>query len=304
MKVIISGGSGLVGSALARDLAGEGHEVIILSRSPEQNRARYSANIQVVGWDGKTAAGWGSVVDGADAIVNLAGANIAGGRWTDARKQKIIQSRVEPGMAIVAAVKQAKIKPKVLIQSSAIGYYGSRDDEKITETAKPGAEFQSQVCIAWENSTAAVEDLGVRRAIIRSGIVLDKRQGALPRMVLPFKFFIGGPIGSGKQWVSYISITDEVRAIRFLIENANAAGIYNLTTPNPLRNKDFERAIGKTVGRPSIFPVPSFMMQLLFGEMSTVLLNGQRVLPERLLEAGFKFEHPDAASALQAVLKQ
>lgn len=304
MKVIISGGSGLIGSVLARDLAENGHEVFILSRSPKQNISRYGEGIQVVGWDGKTAAGWGSLVEGADAIVNLVGENLSSGRWTKARKRRIIQSRVEPGRALVEAVRQAKIKPKLLIQSSAIGYYGVRGDEKITEDADPGNEFQSQVCIDWENSTAAVEELGVRRVITRSGIVLDARQGALPRMVMPFKFFVGGPIGSGKQWVSYISIFDQVKAIRFLLEHETASGVYNLTTPNPLRNKDFEKAIGQAVRRPALIPVPAFAMQLLFGEMSIIILKGQRVLPERLLEAGFKFDHPDANSALRAVLKR
>jgi uncharacterized protein len=303
MKVIISGGSGLVGSALARDLAEDGHEVFILSRSPEQNRGRYGEGIQVVGWDGLSSKGWGYLVEEADAIVNLTGENLASGRWTEARKRKIIQSRVEPGQAIVEAVRQAKIKPKLLIQSSAIGYYGARGDETITEEAGPGDEFQTQVCITWEDSTAAVEELGVRRVITRSGIILDALEGALPRMILPFMFYVGGPIGSGKQWISYISLFDEVKAIRFLLENEAASGVYNLTTPNPLRNKDFEKAIGQAVNRPSIIPVPAFAMKLLFGEMSIVLLTGQRVLPERLLAAGFKFDHPDAKSALRAVLK-
>lgn len=304
MKVIIAGGSGLIGSALAQDMAADGHEIIILSRSPQQNRYRYGKNIEVVGWDGASAAGWGHLVEEADAIVNLTGENLASGRWTDARKKRIIQSRVEPGQAIVEALRQAKVKPKVLLQSSAMGFYGARGDEKVTEETGPGDEFQAHVCIAWENSTAAVEEMGVRRVITRTGIVLDANEGALPRMVLPFKFFVGGPIGSGKQWVSYISIFDEIKAIRFLLENENASGVYNLTTPNPLRNKDFEQAIGRTLNRPALIPVPALAIKLLFGEMASVLLTGQRVLPQRLLATGFKFDHPDAQSALQAVLKR
>lgn len=309
MRIIISGGSGMVGSRLARELAKDGHEVIILSRSPGKNRDRFGPGIKVVGWDGKTAAGWGSLADGADAIVNLVGENLAGdhlipSRWTETRKHAILESRLQPGHAIVEAVQQAQTKPRLLIQSSAVGYYGPRGDEKITEGAGHKDDFLSQVCVQWEASTEAVETVGVRRIIIRSGIILDKDQGSLPRMTMPFTFFVGGPIGSGKQWISYISIDDEVKAIRFLLEEEEAEGVYNLTTPNPVTNKEFENAIGKVTNRPSWFPVPAFLMKLLFGEMSMVLLEGQRVLPERLLEAGFEFDYPDAVSSLQAVLKR
>ena len=309
MRIIISGGSGMVGSLLSRELAKDGHEVIILSRSPDKNRDRFGQGIQVVGWDGKSAAGWGTLIDGADAIVNLAGENLAGeslipSRWTDTRKRKILESRIQPGHAIVEAVQQARTKPKLLIQSSAVGYYGPRSDEKITEDASPKDDFLSQVCVQWEDSTKAVEEAGVRRAVIRLGVILDDQQGSLPRMILPFKLFVGGPIGSGKQWISYISIFDAVKGIRFLLENETTAGVFNLTAPNPATNKEFESAIGKVTNRPSWFPVPAFLMKLLFGELSTVLLDGQRVLPERLSQAGFQFEHPDAVSALRAVLKR
>jgi uncharacterized protein (TIGR01777 family) len=309
MRIIISGGSGMLGSMLSRELANEGHEVIILSRSPEKNRDRFGKGIQVVGWDGKTAAGWGGLVEEADAIVNLTGENLAGdnlfpSRWTESRKRAILESRLQPGQALVEAVEQAKTKPKLLIQSSAVGFYGPRGDEKITEEAGPQDDFLSQVCVQWEASTEPVEDAGVRRVVTRLGIILDEKQGSLPRMILPFLFFVGGPIGSGKQWISYISILDAVKAIRFLLANESAAGVYNVCTPNPATNREFEGAIGKVTSRPSWFPVPTFLMKLLFGEMSTVLLDGQRVLPERLLQAGFKFDYPDAVSSLRAVLKR
>lgn len=308
MRIIISGGSGMVGSLLSRELAKSGHEVIILSRSPEKNRDRFGEGIRVVGWDGNTSAGWGSLVEEADAIVNLAGENLAGNslfpsRWTKERKRTILESRLQPGHAIVEAVQQAQKKPKLLIQSSAVGYYGPRGDEVITEEAGHQDDFLSQVCVQWEASTEAVEKFGVRRAVIRTGVILDGQQGSLPRMILPFKFFVGGPIGSGKQWVSYINIFDVVKGIRFLLENEAAVGVYNLTSPNPVTNKEFEKAIGKVMNRPSWFPVPAFLMKFLFGEMSTVLLDGQRVLPTRLTEAGFTFDYPDAVSSLRAVLK-
>jgi len=309
MRIIISGGSGMVGSRLSRELAKEGHEVIILSRTPEQNQERFGTGIQVVGWDGKTSAGWGELVNGADAIVNLVGENLAGShfipsRWTKARKRAILDSRLQPGHAIVEAIQQAKIKPKLLIQSSAVGYYGPRGDEIITEEAGHNDDFLSQVCVRWEASTQAVEDAGVRRVVIRSGVILDQKQGSLPRMVLPFMLFVGGPIGSGKQWISYISVMDEVKGIQFLLKQEAASGVYNLTSPNPVTNKEFEKAIGIVTKRPSWFPVPAFLMKLLFGEMSMVLLEGQRVLPERLIQAGFQFDYPDAVSSLKAVLNR
>lgn len=308
MRIIISGGSGMVGSLLSSELSKAGHEVIILSRSPEKNRGRYGEGIRVVGWDGKTSAGWGSLVEEADAIVNLAGENLAGdsllpSRWTSKRKHAILESRLQPGNAIVEAIQQAHKKPKLLIQSSAVGYYGPHSDEVITEEAGPQDDFLSQVCVQWEASTEDVEKSGVRRAVIRTGVILDGKQGSLPRMVLPFKFFVGGPIGSGKQWVSYINIFDVVKGICFLLEHEEASGVYNLTSPNPVTNKELEKAIGKVMNRPSWFPVPAFVMKLLFGEMSTVLLDGQRVLPTRLTEAGFSFDYPDVVSSLQAVLK-
>ena len=216
MRVIITGGSGLIGRALVDSLAKDGHEVIVLSRKPAAvtNLPRSARAEQ---WDGKTSQGWGPLADGADAIVNLAGATISK-RWSESYKQEILNSRVQAGQAVVGAIKSATKKPGVLIQSSAVGYYGPRGSEEITEEAKAGSDFLAKTCIAWEASTAEVEKLGVRRVLIRTGVVLDKTGGALPQMMLPVKLFVGGPLGGGRQYFPWIHLDDEVAAIRFLID--------------------------------------------------------------------------------------
>ena len=239
----------------------------------------------------------------------MAGANIAGEgflptRWTEKTKRVIRDSRVSAGRAIVEAVSQAEQKPAVLIQASGIGYYGFHGDEWLAEDAAPGDDFLARLASdEWEPSTAPVEEMGVRRAIIRTGAVLDRNEGALPSAMLPFRLFVGGPVGSGKQWLSWIHLADEVAAIRFLIENEEASGPFNLSAPNPLTNAAFGRVLGRVMGRPFYFPVPGFVLKLAFGELSTVLLEGQRVLPQRLLDMGFAFQFPDAEDALRNLLK-
>jgi uncharacterized protein (TIGR01777 family) len=301
MRVIIAGGTGLIGRALTHSLIDDGHEVIILTRNPD--KANLPNGAMAERWDGRSIDGWSHWVDSAGAIVNLAGAGLADSRWTSARKRIIRDSRLDAGRAVVQAVKKAKQKPEVVIQSSAVGYYGPRDDSVITEDAAHGVEFSAKVCVDWEASTASVENMGVRRVIIRSGAVLSTNGGALPRMMLPFKFFIGGPIGSGKQWMSWIHMADEVAAIRFLIENKAAAGRFNLTAPNPLTNADFSRAIGKVLKRPAVMPTPAFALKLAFGELSTAVLTGQRVVPQRLQGLGFTFQFSEAEAALKDLLK-
>lgn len=301
MRIIIPGGSGLIGRALTADLTAAGYEVVILSRSPEKVKG-LPGGARVEGWDGQSAAGWGHLADGAGAIVNLAGESLAASRWTAERKRRILESRVKPGQAVVEAVESAQNKPGVIIQSSAVGFYGPRGDEEIAETAAPGTDFPANVCRAWEASAAPVGSMGVRLVIIRTGLVLSLDGGALPKILLPFKFFVGGPIGGSRQWWSWIHLDDVVAAIRFLIETETAPGPYNLTAPNPLTNAQFSRVVGRVLGRPALMPVPAFALQLLFGEMSTVLLDGQRVMPYALREAGFTFRFADAESALRDLL--
>ena len=306
MRIIITGGTGLIGSAIAKNLAADGHEVIVLSRNPA--RHTFPAGIRGEKWDSKTAVGWGHLADGAEAIVNLAGAPIAGtgllpSRWTEERKHRIRQSRIDAGTAVTEAIAAASKKPKVLIQSSGADYYGDvQSDQIITEAAPNGSGFLADVTVAWEASTAAVEAMGVRRAIIRSGMVLSLESGALPITVLPFKFFAGGPLGSGQQWWPWIHLEDEVRAIRFLIENETAVGPYNLCAPNPLKNKEFAKVIGRVMNRPAIMPAPTFALKLALGEIAAIVLDGRRAIPEKLQADGFTFNYPEAEAALKDLL--
>lgn len=298
MRVVLTGGTGLIGRALAAELAAAGYEVVVLSRNPQQAPA-LPPGVQVVRWDGQTAQGWGDLADGAYAIVNLAGENIAAKPWTEAQKRRIRQSRLDAGRAVVEAVRAATQKPAVVVQASGIGYYGPRGDEVVTEDFPPGEDFLGRLAVDWEASTASVEEMGVRWVAVRTGVVLSREGGALPRLALPFRFFLGGPLGSGRQWVSWIHIADEVRAIRFLLENSSARGPYNLCAPNPVTNRELARALGQVLRRPAWLSVPAPALRLLLGEMAAVLLTGQRAVPKRLLDAGFQYRFPEIACALQ-----
>lgn len=297
MHVVITGGTGLVGTALSRRLASSGHTVTLLSRSPSRTIS-LPEGIGMCRWDGRTAAGWEDTAERADAIVNLAGENLSSGPWTDARKKRIVRSRLDAGSAVVQAVERAGHKPRVVVQASAVGYYGPHGDEEITEETPAGSGFLPEVCVDWEASTAAVEAMGVRRAIVRTGVVLSRRGGALPLMALPVRMFVGGPLGSGRQWLPWIHIADEVAAMHFLLESEAAAGPFNFSAPKPATNATFTRAIGRALGRPTLFRVPSFIIKLALGEMSAVALDSERMVPRRLLEAGFQFKFTEAYQAL------
>ena len=301
MRVIITGGTGLIGRALVENLASGGHEVVVLSRAPERTTG-LPAGVRAERWDARTADGWVHLADGADAIVNLAGENLSAGRWTDEQKRRIQDSRLLAGQAVVQAVEQASRKPGVVIQASGIGYYGPCGDKEITEDAAPGRDWLAQVAVQWEDSSAAVEAMGVRRAVARTGVVLSTQGGALPRMMLPFQLFVGGPLGGGKQWFPWIHLQDEAAAIRFLIDTNAAAGPFNLAAPHPLTNAQFSRVLGQVMGRPAIIPAPAFVLRALFGEMATLLLDGQRGVPKRLLELGFQFRFTQAEAALRDLL--
>lgn len=307
MRVVITGGTGLIGRALAADLAKDGHEVVVLSRTPEK-ADDLPAGVRAMKWDAQSGKGWESAADGAGAIVNLAGESIAGDgflptRWSPARKQKILQSRLDAGKAVVDAVSRASNKPGVVVQASAVGYYGTQPDTdttELTEDSPAGNDFLAGVVKQWEPSTAAVERMGVRRPIARTGVVLSFKGGTLPLLALPFQFFAGGSLGSGKQPFPWIHLQDEVRALRFLIENANATGAFNLTAPQTVTNAQFAKVLGKVMGRPSFIPTPGFPIKMAFGELGeTLVLKGQRVIPKRLLEHGFRHQFPDPESALR-----
>lgn len=302
MRIIITGGSGLIGRALARDLGSSGHDVVILTRDPDKVGALPSG-VRAARWDGRTAQGWVSLLDGDSAVVHLAGESVAEGRWTAEKKRRIRDSRVVSGAAVMDALREAPVKPRVLIQSSAVGYYGGRGDEVIPEDTPPGHDFLAEVCQEWEASTAEAESLGVRRAVARTGIVLAREGGALPLMSLPFKMMIGGPIGDGRQWFPWIHIDDEVGALRFLLEREEARGAFNLTAPHPVTNRELTQALARVLGRPGFLPAPGFALRLALGEMAGSLLQGQRAVPSRLQELGYAFRWPDLEPALVSLLK-
>lgn len=300
MNVLIAGGSGLIGSSLTQALLQAGNKVWILSRSPE--RVRLPAGAQAVGWDAATTQGWGEWIEHVDAMVNLTGENLGAGRWTATRRARFYSSRVDSGKAILAAIAQAASKPKVLIQSSAIGYYGNGGDRELDESSPAGSDSLAQLCVDWENSTRAVEELGVRRVVIRTGVALAPDAEVFKRLSLPFRLFVGGPVGSGRQWLAWIHMTDVIAAIQFLIENPAAQGPYNLTAPQPVRNADFGRLLARVMRRPYWMPVPAFALKLVLGEMSRLVLDGQRAVPRRLLEAGYPFRYSQLETALHSLL--
>ena len=300
MRVMMTGGTGMIGSPLAKRLLEKGHEVLILSRSHIGEGS--SSKLRFVKWNGRTLGEWVDQLAGVDAIINLAGENIGAMRWSKKRKDLILGSRVTAGETLTQAIGKASIKPKVFIQASAIGFYGTNDQGLITEESLSGNDFLADISKKWERSSFEIESMGIRRVIIRTGVVLSRQEGALGRMLLPFKFYIGGPLGSGRQMVSWIHLEDEISAICFLLENGNTRGIYNLTSPAPAPNAELGKLIARITHRPFWLPVPEFALRFLLGEMSTVVLDGQSVIPERLLEAGFRFKFKDISSALMDIL--
>jgi uncharacterized protein (TIGR01777 family) len=288
MRVLVTGGTGLVGKPACDALRAAGHSVTIVSREPGRVPAR------AVGWDGLR-----SVMSETDAIVNLAGAPIAGGRWTDARKAEIRRSRVEGTRALVDAIAAADPRPTVLVSASAIGYYGDRGDEPLDETARPGTGFLARVCIEWEAEARRAETFGLRVVLARFGIVLAPDGGALSAMLLPFRAGLGGTLGSGRQWMSWVHRDDVVGLLRDAVAKDAYAGPVNATSPNPVTNKDFTKALGRALHRPAILPVPGFGLRLVLGEMASMLLSSQRVLPAVARGVGYEWRQPELPAALE-----
>jgi uncharacterized protein len=301
MKVIITGGTGLIGRALTDRLAGDGHEILILSRSGTRPDG-LPPEARVVKWDSRTGEGWSSELADTDILLNLAGSNLSGGRWTESRKRLIRDSRVNAGNAVIDGVKRSGHVPKLLIQASGISYYGHQEHGFVDESSPPGDDFLASVCVEWEETTKPIEDLGARRIIIRTGPVLNTDDGALPPISMPFHLFLGGRTGSGRQGLSWIHLEDEVEAIRFLMEHEGIEGPVNLCAPNPVSNQQFAAAVGRVMNRPSIFPVPAFVLRTLLGEVSDTVLLGQFAVPKRLTDAGYKFQFPDIDTALQDLI--
>jgi uncharacterized protein (TIGR01777 family) len=284
MKIVVAGGTGFIGEPLVRKLLPRA-EVVVLSRDPGRVRAGRG-----VAWDGKSDGDWTREIADADAIINLAGENIAGGRWTAERKRRLVASRLDATHAIVAALQKTRGPERTLINSSAVGFYGDRGDETLDESATTGAGFLADLVMRWENAARAAEPFA-RLAILRLGVVLEKGGGALGKMELPFRLGAGGPIGSGRQWMSWIHRDDVLRMIEWAIGNPTARGVFNGTSPEPVRNREFVRALGKALHRPALVPAPAFALRLAFGQMADeTLLAGQRVVPARATAAGFDFE--------------
>ena len=300
MNILVPGGTGLIGNAFTKALLAAGDEVWVLSRSPE--KARTPAGVKVFRWDGKTPQGWNHLVEQADAIVNLSGENLAASSWSEERKHLIIASRVETGRAIVAAIKNSSNQPQILMQSSAVGYYGPGDDTTLDEASPVGQDFLAQICTEWEASTQPVETMGIRRVIIRTGLIQTAQGGMLPRLLLPFRLFVGGPLGDGQQWWPWIHLQDEVDAMIFLLKNPAAQGAYNLAAPEPVRMSEFGKTLGRVLHRSYWFPVPAFGLKLLLGEMSKIVLEGQRAVPRRLQALGYQFHFTELEPALKDLL--
>jgi uncharacterized protein (TIGR01777 family) len=297
MNVLIAGGTGLIGTALTRSLLADGHRVWVLTRNPET--VHLPGGAQAVGWDGRTVSGWGDLVNQMDSVINLVGESLSKWPWTSAQKQRFYDSRIIPGRALAEAIRQAGQRPKVFIQASGINHYGLHGDEPATEQTSPGDDFLAKLTVAWEASTQPVEDMGVRRVVIRSAVVLAKMGGMFALMSLPVKLYFGGRLGKGTQGVPWIHLDDEIAAIRFLLQDEQASGPFNLVSPDMVTDEKFYRAMSMALHRPYWFPVPAFLLRLFLGEMSVLVLEGRLAKPKRLVDAGYAFRFSSLHVALQ-----
>jgi uncharacterized protein len=305
MKVAITGATGFVGSRLVERLREQGQEVLVLTRNTAFAQKVFPSesfpNVEIIAFTQNPSSPWQDGIAGCDAVVNLAGEPIGEGRWTKERKQEIMDSRKLATQKIVEAITKSNPKPKVLINASAIGYYGTSENATFDENSQSGNDFLSQVCQVWETEASKVKDYSVRLVILRLGIVLGMG-GALGKMITPFKLFAGGPIGTGKQWFSWIHLEDVVNLILQALNNPEMEGTYNATAPNPVRMEDLCKTMGQIMNRPSWLPVPNFAIEALLGDGAVVVLEGQQVLPKRTLESGFDYKYPNLPGALKEIL--
>lgn len=296
MRILICGASGLIGKALTTTLEAKGCELLLAGRKEPQDERQTKWTIE----DGFAEA---ERLEGLDAVIHLAGESVSALRWTDEKKAAIRSSRVDGTRSVVDALAKLKSRPKVLISGSAVGFYGDRDDEILSESSTAGDNFLAQTCREWEAESRRAEDAGIRTVLLRTGIVLSKDGGALATMLLPFKMGVGGVIGDGKQWMSWISLDDEIRAIEFVLEHEEVRGAVNLVSPNPVTNQEFTAALGEVLYRPTFIPLPEFAVSMLLGEMGDeLLLSSTRVVPARLEQLGFEWQFPDLKPALEHVL--
>lgn len=307
MRIFLMGGTGLVGSRLIQRLQARSDEVVLLTRRPDVAKARWQGSVTTVEGDPTQAGGWMQAVDDCDAVINLVGEGIFNRRWNADFIALLRNSRIQSTANVVQALKNKPHnpagQPKVLINASAIGYYGAHGAEEIDEDSPPGTDIMAQLCVAWENAARQAEPLGVRTVRVRIGVVLDREGGALKQMMLPFKMFVGGPVGfTGSQYVSWIHHEDMVGLLLFALDDREVKGALNATAPHPVTNKVFSRALGHALGRPSFMAAPKVMVRLMLGKVADVVTKGQRVLPKKALALGYRFKFTEVAEAMKAVL--
>lgn len=308
MRVVIAGGGGFLGSPLSWAWAEEGHDVRVLTRGLAPGQAQHESGtgkpgITRVGWEPDGRAGQlAREFEGASAVINLAGTSIAGARWTAARKASIRDSRMLATRSLAAAFAEADVPPAVFISASGIGYYGDRGSEVLTEDSAAGTDFLAQLCVEWETEARRAERPGVRVVLLRTGIVLEKGGGALPQMIRPFRFFAGGPLAGGRQYMSWVHRHDWTEMVRWIVETPGVTGPVNVTAPHPVTNAEFSRALGRALHRPSLAPVPRLALKIVLGEMAAAVLASQRALPGRAQSAGYHFRYPEIAIALRGIL--
>lgn len=303
MKIIITGATGLIGRKLSDELYKSGYEIIVFSRDSGRAKEILKKDYAYVDWNYRNPEKWNNKIADADAIIHLAGINLFAKRWNNEFKNEIITSRRETTKSLSDAIKNSSNKPKVFISASGVGYYGDGGNEILTENSPAGNDFLAEVCKVWESEAAEVESVGVRRVSIRTGIVLSTEDGALKRMLVPFKLFVGGPLGNGKQWFPWIHIDDIVGIYKYAVENENLSGAVNAASPNICTMKEFAKTLGKVLNRPSFFSVPKFALKLAIGEAGNVVLMGQRVSVEKLLSSEYKFKFENLEEALKDLLK-
>lgn len=300
MKILITGASGLIGKALQKSFAEKGYEMLLASRSEPKDANQIKWNMDTGFEDVDLPR-----LEGLDAVIHLAGENISGGlRWTEEKKKAIRDSRVFGTRTMIEAFARLEKKPKVFVSGSAVGFYGDRGDDEMTEASSAGDTYLANVCKEWEAESRRAEDMGIRTVLLRTGIVLSKDGGALATMLTPFKLGVGGVVGSGKQWMSWVSLDDVVGIINFALENESLRGAVNVVSPNPATNEEFTKTLGTVLYRPTFLPLPEFAVNLVFGEMGdALLLDSTRVVPKRLIDAGYKFHYAELKSALEHALE-
>jgi len=302
MNIVISGGTGFIGRPLCAALCQEGHRVTILTRRKAAAHRSCGPTVTAVEWDGREAGAWKHCLDGADAVINLAGAPIADGRWTDARKRLLTESRVLSTCLLVEALSRCASKPRTLISASGIGYYGVGDDRVLDESAVRGQGFLADLCLAWEAEALRAAEVGVQVVLLRTGMVLEQDGGALPKMLLPFRLFVGGPIMPGTQWVSWIHRRDHIGLIQWLLATPSISGPVNAVAPEAVTMNRFCDALGRVLHRPSWLPVPGFALDIALGELGTLMTTGQRISPAKALSGGYDFHYPTLEPALRAIM--